>query len=163
MSEHYNILFHGADLELEVTARVNTRWGYSPDELRERDLGRHYQVLAAERALLNLTENEALLLCDVLNGTIMEPFIPGMLWVEVHDAIELDGADQNWGVNGAVLLEKLRNLSPGGVMTILDAVERWWAHAGSDARQKLRDVELVQASRPGEYMCAPDAEDEEDE
>ena len=147
--------------------RVEFRVARSPlgDELRRRapaqqngnltwvatrDLERYYHALQEALKTVELTEQECLLLCDALNGTIMEPHTIRLLWATVADAVQLDGLDRKWGVDGEALVAKLRGYSYPQQLAIVDAVERWWALADkSDRAASLREVGLVKETKNG--------------
>lgn len=108
-----------------------------------RDLERYYSLLAAELAGIELSEAEASLVCDALNGTLFEPHTIRLLWAEVDDAIRHDGLAEKWGVDGPALVERLRSLTPGQAYALVDAVERFWLDASSPASERLRTAGLV--------------------
>jgi hypothetical protein len=60
------------------------------------------------------------------------------LWAEVEDADRLDGLGAKWGIDAHALAARLRDLSPGARMAILDAVERFWTHADLPTDEALR-------------------------
>lgn len=69
------------------------------------------------------------LLFDVLNGIWLAPAELAVLGIphEVSDAIELNELDRKWGVDGARLLERLRQADYAELVAIADAAERFWA------------------------------------
>lgn len=75
-----------------------------------------------------ISEAEANLIRDALNGTLHEPaaMIRG-LWQGIEDAIQLDGLAEKWKVDGAALIERLRGLSYAQEVAMVEAVEAWWA------------------------------------
>ena len=85
----------------------------------------------------SLTENEACLILDTLNGTWTGGFPGGpeatrwaqnaLIW-EVSDAISLNGADQKWSVDGKALIAKLQALDGLARLALAD----WARRAGSD-------------------------------
>jgi hypothetical protein len=99
-----------------------------------RDLARYYDILkTARRALRSrLSRPEQLLICDVLNGTFFEPYIPGMIAMEVEDALP-DNIAAKWHVPIAPLLATLRGMSEIEERALIDAVERWWLRSDGDA------------------------------
>jgi hypothetical protein len=111
-------------LEPHLTARVG------PDAptsgLIRRDLERYYAVLADSLREVNLTQAEASLVVDAMNGTLMEPHSYRLLWASVSEAIHDEGLDEKWDVDGPALVEKLRALSPGATLALVDACERYW-------------------------------------
>lgn len=118
------------------------------DEVARRDLWRYYCQLRFTLERVALTEGEALLIVDVRNGLALTPEVSArqQLWADVADAVELDGLDAKWSVNGAALVAKLRALTDAEALAIVDAAERAWrllAVGGGDARPVLRQVGLV--------------------
>lgn len=80
-----------------------------------------------------LTEAEASLICDVMNGTINEPVNSIRML-----PIELDDADQSyyekWGVDKRALVAHIRSLTTAGLAAIVDGVERFWKNRASHPR-----------------------------
>ncbi len=112
----------------ELKARVGRRID-SIHAVAQRDLERYYTLLRGELRRVNLSEREALLLCDVAN------------WAEVQDAIQHDGLDRKWQVDGQGLVQKLRALTPGQAAAICDALERFWIDHNTPDR--IRVVGLI--------------------
>lgn len=113
----------------------------SAGAIARRDLARYYHLIARELQALNLTEGEASLICDANNGlgalTLgleedrMGGWIRSMLLANVNDAVALNAWDKKWGLTeeqAAALLERMRRWTPGQVLAVADAVERFWAH-----------------------------------
>jgi len=79
------------------------------------------------------------LICDVMNGVWTSDGganIP-MIWAEVSDGIRLNAVDKKWRVKGAALVEKIRALTAGQTIAVLDTVERFWvevANGNQDAK-----------------------------
>lgn len=112
-------------------------------ETARRDLDRYYEMLA--RSLPKFSEEEAMLLADVLNGTMHMPYSVSLLWAEISDALR-EGYAEKWSVDGPVLVEKLRKLTPFECMAVADAIERAWnspTYQVSDMGDRLRNVGLV--------------------
>lgn len=108
-----------------------------------RDLGRYYDLLAAELAGFRLTEAEASLIVDANNGlralSLAEAGCPAG-WLRAHllantsDAVALNGYDRKHGLTeeqATDLLERMRRWTPGQVLAVADAVERFWASQGA--------------------------------
>ncbi len=126
-----------------VAGPISDRTGTISEGLvARRDLERYYALLDHELARVELSEAEASLICDALNGTLMDPHSYRLLWAEVADAVRLDGLDAKWGVDGDALVERLRALSPGAMMAVVDAVERFWL-SPNPLGENLRRVGLV--------------------
>lgn len=125
----------------EVAARVG-RLGVT--EIIKRDLKRYYEGIADTLARLRLTEREALLICDALNGTwLQEGTAARYLWAEVADAIELNRLDRKWDVDGQALVQKLRGLTLAQAWAVVDAVERFWEQKEEDAQAALIAAGLI--------------------
>lgn len=109
-----------------------------------RDLERYYATLAADLRAVALTAPEALLIADAGNGTAWDAQSARLLWAEVADALD-DGLAEKWRVDGPALVAKLRALSAGQALAVVDAIERAWRHPdrGEDFGAALRAVGLV--------------------
>lgn len=126
--------------------------------LARRDLERYYHALEVALRGVELERQEALLLCDALNGTLIDVHTVPLLPDEIEDAaapVERGGLGlgEKWlglGPEGraraAALVEKLRSLSYVELLAILDAVERWWHRPpteGESYDDSLRRVGLL--------------------
>lgn len=120
-------------------------------EIVNRDLERLYTLY--ERALkeVDLEINEALLICDVLNGTLMDANTARLLWAEVEDGIKLNGLDEKWEVDGAQLVQKLRGFTQLQCLALVDAAERFWASTSAgepeDGAELVRKAFLLKGAR----------------
>lgn len=111
-------------------------------ETARRDLERYYDLLT--RSLPKFSAGEAMLLADVLNGTIHAPYSVSLLWAQVSDAVQ-DGYAQKWQIDGSALVERLRSLTPFECMAIADAIERAWntqEYRVLDMEERVREVGL---------------------
>lgn len=128
------VQFRSMEVEPALGLRLSAYLG-SPGRVAARDLDRYYAILAAELRGVHLSEPEAMLLIDSLQGVLHElpESAPTMLWAGVDDSIRLDGLDAKWDVDGPALVATLRALSPAQAMAVIDAVERWWVIAGAAA------------------------------
>lgn len=95
-------------------------------ETARRDLERYYKALDYTLYTINLSYKEAMVIIDALNGYLMTPELPHLLVHNVRDAIEMDGLDEKWGVDGKAFIVRLKQLSPMDCLALNDAVERWW-------------------------------------
>lgn len=148
------VQFRSMEVEPQLSLRLTSALG-SLGRVAARDLDRYYALLAAELRRVDLSEPEAMLLIDALNGVLHDApeSIPTMLWAGVDDAIRLDGIDAPWGVDGAALVAMLRALTPTQATAVVDAVERWWLIAGAaddaggdlpaEREMRLRAVGLI--------------------
>jgi hypothetical protein len=95
-----------------------------------RELGRYYHILEHNLASVCLEPSEACLLIDVTNGWAIDaPDSALHLWMEVEDAIALDGAAEKWGLDDAqatALVAKVRAFTPAQTLAVVDACERAW-------------------------------------
>jgi len=134
----------------ELRRRAPAQQNGNLTQVATRDLERYYHALQEALKTVELTEREAILLCDACNGLLVEPHTVQLLWAQVADAIRLDGLDRKWGVDGEALVARLRNYSYWQQLAITDAVERWWALADkSDRAASLREVGLVKEPANG--------------
>jgi hypothetical protein len=107
--------------------------------IASRDLERLYTLYKHALREVPLSENEACLLCDVLNGTLMDANSAALLWAEVEDGIRLDGLDQKWEVDGPALVKRLQALDRLHCLALIDAAERFWAETPQEpAREAVR-------------------------
>ncbi len=109
-------------------------------------LERYFALLDQELERVQLSEAEAMLICDSLNGIISDPQTMRIgLWAGVDDSIHLDGLDEKWSVDGPALIAKLRALTPAQAFAVTDAVECWWGRneIDEDPRERLRIVGLI--------------------
>jgi hypothetical protein len=139
------ITFRAFDsLRSEFAARAGQEGRTILSNVARRDLERYYHALGETLRTVTLSEREALLICDALNGTLVEPHTAQLLWAQIDDAIRLDGLADKWEVDGPALVARLRTLSYCQALAVTDAVERWWA-AGprGDRAEALRAVGLV--------------------
>jgi uncharacterized protein (DUF885 family) len=93
-----------------------------------KSLDRYFFILDQARRRLAelLTDGEIGLILDVLNGTLFaEPFSIQLVPAEIEDSFP-DGYTQKWKVDGPALVMKLRGLSYAELVSLVDAVERWW-------------------------------------
>lgn len=115
-------------------------------DVAHRDAERYYALLAETLKTVTLTEAEAMLLCDALNGVLAAepPAVARLLWAQVEDAVRLDGLAEKWGVNGIALVGELKSYSFAQCLAVIDAAERWWKLPDqSDRAATLKAVGLV--------------------
>jgi|WetSurMetagenome_2_1015567.scaffolds.fasta_scaffold318848_2 hypothetical protein len=104
-------------------------------------LSRYFEMLRRERAALRIQFSgpELALLCDVLNGSLMQSYSIPLLYAEVEDSVP-DGYAEKWQVDGPALAAKLRSLSYGQTAALVDAVERWWSGSYSGERPPFDEI-----------------------
>ncbi len=95
------------------------------------------------------TEQEALLLCDALNGVRCTP---GTLHGNIAGALA-HGAATRYSVDGAALLARIDALTEVQAQAVIDAVELFWrgpySKSGAEVYRSLYEVGLVkQQTRP---------------
>jgi hypothetical protein len=133
----------------QLAGQVERRAGRAPDagsanEVARRDLGRYYVLLERELRTVELGEAEASLITDALNGTMMDAGSWTLLWAEIDDACLLDRLHEKWDVDGGRLVAKIRAMTPGQTLALVDAVERFWQPGQvEDTGAQLRAVGLV--------------------
>lgn len=94
-----------------------------------RCLDRYFALLARSLAEWRnqLSDNECALILDATNGTAFaDTFSLSHLWAEIADAVNLDGLDRKWSVDGQALVDKLQASGMIGQAALIDASERWW-------------------------------------
>lgn len=116
--------------------------GLGRGQVASRDLGRYYLLVDHELRALGLTEPEASLICDALNGTFFEESSVPAIWTEVADAIRLGALDQKWAIDGAALVARLEQLTPGQRFALADAVERFWLDTSVPTAERIAQVGL---------------------
>lgn len=128
--------------ELANELERRTENGKPASEIARRDLERYYEML--KRSLPKFSFNEAQLMVDVFNGTLIQPFTVQLLWAEVSDAVE-EGYAEKWEVDGTALVQKLRSLSSFECMAVADAIERIWRgdYHITDMDEQIRASGLV--------------------
>jgi hypothetical protein len=78
---------------------------------------------------------ECALIIDACNGVaFFDAFSVRLLPEGVRDAIEMDGLDRKWEVDGPALLAKLDVTTFAQRMALVDAIGRWW-NLPADARR----------------------------
>lgn len=135
MPPKLHIQFAAGALEAALAARSRPQ-DAPPSWTAHRDLERYYQLLADELALVPLTEPEALTIVAAARGWLIEPSSYRYLWIEIEDYLadqaedtgiaQLDRIPRLDAAGRAVLVAKLRALSPGAALAVCDAVERYW-------------------------------------
>lgn len=143
--EYPQVSFRIAELTAPIQERTNSY--NSLGSIAKRDLERYYALLSAELRTVDLSEAEAMLICDAQNGILMESHSMRLLWAGIDDAIALDRLDQKWHVDGGPLVAKLRTLSPAQTYAICDAAERFWVrngeHPEESNQERVRAVGLA--------------------
>lgn len=113
----------------EIDRRVEHAGEGSRSAVISRHLERYFSLLARARRELRqmLSDAEAMLICDVLNGVaFFDTFGIYLVEHEVADGIALDRLDQKWGIDGPALVEKMRNMGDAQEVALVDSVTLWW-------------------------------------
>lgn len=113
-----------------------------------RDLDRYYTLLARDLRAVALTRGEAGLLVALANGTLWEPWsaTPALLAAQVEDADPAEVAP--WGVDVPALVARLRALTPGQALAVVDACERSWLRTPADGETLDDALAAVGLVRP---------------
>lgn len=132
------------DLAAQLSARSEP--GRSIHQVASRDLERYYQALDLARAQVKLSEPEASLIVDALNGSFIELTLAQLLEWEIEEALQ-DGLAEKWGVDGEALVEKLKDYSLLQKMAICDSAEQFWKgdYRKADMTEALTRVGLLKA------------------
>jgi hypothetical protein len=144
------IQFRAINKSLANDLEQRSEVGKSASDIAERDLERYYYMLKFALAKLPFSMGEAMLLCDVMNGTIIEPYSASLLWASVSDGVD-EGRAEYWKqyhpeLDGAKLIAKLKALSPFECMAVADAIERAWnseTYQVANMEERVRQVGLV--------------------
>lgn len=103
---------------------------------------RYGNIIAAECP--ELAEAEWLLICDMLNATVMDAdhrdTDPARyLWVDIGEAGQLDGLAEKWGVDTAALSDRVKAMRLAERIAILEVVGRFWRspNLNKDDTQKI--------------------------
>lgn len=107
-----------------------------------RDLERLYALYARAIRETPLELNEALLIVNALNGTIMEANTAPFLFAKIEDEINFNGLAEKWEINGPALVEALKGLTQLQALALVDAAERFW-NIPEDKRDILADVKVL--------------------
>ena len=83
------------------------------------------------------SREEAFLLCEVRAGHYFQPH-EGLLWSDVASAIDLYQAADKSGVDGNVLVEKLRALDQQSSRRICDCIALAWNEKSVELTEALR-------------------------
>lgn len=161
MADHVNIRLDEATAR-EVDARAGEVRGTGASSICRRDLDRYYTVLRDSRRQLAgvITREEWCLIMDACNGLlVMDAAAYQLTWAEVADAIHLarqkserhgladSTYEAKWGLTTEAaddLVRRLRAMSPGHAMAVVDAIEQFWARCAEDPDATLLDLGLIE-------------------
>lgn len=126
--------FHVSMAE-DVLKQVEER-GKARSTVITRDLDRLYTLYRRALRHVDLSINEACLIVDALNSTLMTADTAHLLWASIQDVIEYENLAEKWNVDGSALIEKLRSLNEIQSLAVIDAAERFWSN------EKYRDQDV---------------------
>lgn len=87
-------------------------------------------ILDALNGIIFDEATQDLNLVDVFTGRQIQPGLGGQIAHEVLGAIEGDGLDKKWSVDGAALVAKLEALDKAEALALARAVRAWWDRVG---------------------------------
>lgn len=126
--------FHVSMVE-DVLKQVEER-GEARSTVVTRDLERLYTLYRRALRRIDLGLDEACLITDALNSSLMTADTAHLLWASIEDAMKYEGLTEKWEVDGKALVEKLRGLTEFECMAVIDAAERFWNN------EKYRDQDM---------------------
>lgn len=113
----------------------------------QKDLSRYYGLIERTLRTVSLTEQEACLIADALNGTwafewggLDNVSAKQAMSLELRDAIGLNKLDKKWSVEEGPFAVKISEWTEAQCLAVLDAVERFWMDPQAE---KLREVGLL--------------------
>lgn len=133
----------GPFLARELAVRA-TR-GRSVGDVGRRLLEQHLRLLSHELRRLRLSPGEAALVCDALNGTMLDDELTVLnLWIDVEEAIGHDNLHVKWSVDEREFVPRIRALTPAQCYALADAVQRFGQEpVVGDLDARLRAVGLT--------------------
>ncbi len=131
-------LYLRPETERELVLRGENR-----SHIIARDLDRLYTLYRRAIREVPLTEKEACLIVDSLNGTVLDANTAQLLWANIEDSVKLEGLADKWEVDGPVLVEKFKGLSAFQAMALADAAERFWEMADGGKMDVEKGVRKV--------------------
>lgn len=121
--------------ELEDRRDLLYMEGYST--VAKRDLERYYQVVRDSTP--RFKEHEARAIVEALNGQEIDARTYRYAWAAVETELRARLAAR-WHVEAGPLVERLRNLSPGATMALVDAVERVWVAVQKYPKERVSKI-----------------------
>src|SRR5690606_36071183 len=113
------VKFHVSMAE-DVLKQVEER-GKARSTVITRDLERLYTLYRRALRRVDLSLDEACLITDALNGSLMTADTAHLLWASVEDAMKYEGLAEKWNVDGKALVEKLRcSMNEIQTMAVID-------------------------------------------
>ena len=130
------VKFHVSMAE-DVLKQVEER-GKARSTVITRDLDRLYTLYRRALRRVGLSLDEACLITDALNGSLMTADTAHLLWASIEEAVKYEGLQEKWGVDGRALEEKLRSLNELQFMAVIDAAERFW----NNKKYRYQDMKI---------------------
>lgn len=94
-----------------------------------------------------LATNEWMMICDILNGTILEADSRDadparFLWADIAESGQLDGMAAKWEIDTDALSQKVRNMAYSQQVAIVEVICRFWkGHSNNDSyAEVLKDA-----------------------
>ena len=134
------VQFRDVDVEAQIRLRLDSE--QSPGRVAARDLGRYYMLMQATLPTLGLSEGEATLICEAIDGVGLLG-THGLIWAHIDQACRDSVIGKRHGLDEhqqAALVERMRSWSPVQCLACVDAVERYWL----DTTRSVREVGLAQ-------------------
>lgn len=131
-------------------AQVDRREGARSTSINK-CLERYFWLIDHERRNLRqlFSDGEIALLCDLMNGTMFaDPYSVQFIAAEAQDGIALDQLDAKWKIDGPALIAKLKGLSYGSNLALIDAVQLWWHRSSMGEPVKLTVEDVLGAGAP---------------
>lgn len=128
---------------MEQIKRRNLDEGGNRSWTVSRQLERYFDMIDwNKRELRNiLSDAEISLILDTFNGIAFADTVSiRYAWHEVADAIEMDRLDEKWKVDGKALVEKMKAMSFGHLIALVDSVEIWWNRVGNGEQLEHSEV-----------------------
>lgn len=118
----------------KLDSRTDSVLGVSRSQTMAQDLDTFYALLETSMRKVRqvLTKQEALLILDAINGTIVEAGQAAELWMgtslqhQIVDAIAYNDLSQKWEVDRDTLLDKLNSLEHFERYALVDWVKNMW-------------------------------------
>jgi len=94
-----------------------------------------------KESMPTLAQEEWLLICDMLNGCVLDERSPHFLAADIAECAAEDGLSSKWDTDGLMLAQRVDKMSTAEKFAIQEVAFRFWSETGivSDYRQKLID------------------------
>lgn len=103
---------------------------------------RYNYMLALARSKLRETfsKEECALILDALNGSLFYEYSVGWVANSIKEAIQIDGLDKKWEVDGKGLVEKMQALNYWQCAALVDASETWWNRVANGEQPEFGEL-----------------------